>query len=68
MTWAYLKLSGKQPEQSDAFIIFVISPISVSRHAFSSIVGNGSSAQDLFGEDIIIFLTSSTVAGSNDTS
>ena len=40
--WACLRSSGNMPEHSDAFIIFVIGLISLSRHAFSSVVGNGS--------------------------
>ena len=57
-----------KPEHSDAFIISVIGLSNVSRQDFNSTVGSGSSSQDLFGEDIIIFFTSSAVAGSNDTS
>jgi len=37
-----------------------------SMHAFSSTVGGGSKSRDLFGDVIISFLTSSTVAGSNN--
>ena len=68
LTWACLKSSGNKPEHSDAFIISVIGLSNASRQDFNSTVGSGSSSQDLFGEDIIIFFTSSAVAGSNDTS
>ena len=68
MTWACLKTSGNKPEHSDAFIIYVIGLSNVLRQDFNSMVGSGSSSQDLFGEDIIIFFTSSAVVGSNDTS
>ena len=67
-TCAHLKSSGNKPEQSDAFIISVIGLIKTSRHAFSSMVGSGSISQDLLGDDMIIFLTSVVVAGSNDVS
>ena len=46
----------------------VIGLIKTSRHAFSSTVGSGSRSQDLLGDDMIIFLTSAVVAGSNDAS
>ena len=46
----------------------VIGLSNVLRNAFNSMVGSGSRSQDLCGEDIIILLTSSTVAGSNDAS
>ena len=36
--------------------------------AFNSMVGSGSRSQDLLGDDMIIFLTSVVVAGSNDVS
>ena len=65
LTWACLKSSGNMPEHSDAFIIFVIGLNNESRHAFNSVVGNGSRSHDLFREDMIVFLTSSTVAGVN---
>ena len=58
----------KKPEHSDAFIISVIGLSNVSRQTFKSMVGSESRSQDLFGGDIIISFTSSTVAGSNDTS
>ena len=67
LTWACLKSSRNKPEHSDAFIISVIGLSNVSRQTFSSTVSSGSRSQDLFGEDIIIFFTSSTVAGSSDT-
>ena len=35
---------------------------------FSNVVGNGSRSQDLFWEDMIIFLTSSVVAGVKEAS
>ena len=63
LTCACLKSSGNMPEHSDVFIIFVIGLINESRHAFNSVVGNGLRSHHLFGEDIIIVLTSSTVAG-----
>ena len=44
-------------------MISVIDLINTSRHAFSSMVGSGSSSQDLLGDDMIIFLTSAVVAG-----
>ena len=68
LLWACLKSSGNKPEHSDACMISVMGLSNVSRHAFNIMVGSGSKSQDLFGEDIIMFLTSSTVAGSNDTS
>ena len=40
----------------------------VSRHAFSNVVGNGSQSQDLIGDDMIIFLTSSTVVDVKEAS
>ena len=47
----------------------VIGLIKTSRHAFSSMAGSGSRSQDLLGDDdMIIFLTSVVVAGSNDVS
>ena len=46
----------------------VIGLINTSMHAFSSMVGFGSGSQDLIGDDMIIFLTSVVVAGSNDAS
>ena len=46
----------------------VIGLIKRSRYAFSSMVGSGSRSQDLLGDDMIIFLTSVVVAGSNDVS
>ena len=46
----------------------VIGLIKTSRHAFSSTVGSGSRSQDLLGDDMVIFLTSAVVAGSNDAS
>ena len=46
----------------------VIGLINTSRHAFSSNVGIGSRSHDLLGDDMIIFLTSVVVAGSNDAS
>ena len=46
----------------------VIGLIKTSRHAFSSMVENGLRSQDLLGDDMIIFLTSAVVAGSNDAS
>ena len=64
-TCAHLKSSGNKPEQSDAFIMSVIGLIKMSRHAFSSMVGSGSRSQDLLGDDMIIFLTSVVVVGSN---
>ena len=67
-TCAYVKSSGNKPEQSDAFITFVIGLIKTSRHTFSSMVGSGSRSHDLLGDDMIIFLTSVVVAGSNDVS
>ena len=63
LTCSCLKSSGNIPEHNDVFIIFVIGLISESRHAFNSVVGNGSRSHDLFGEEMIIFLTSSIVAG-----
>ena len=68
MIWACSKSSGNKPEHSGAFIIFFVGLSNVSRQDFNSTVGSGSRSQDLFGEDIIIFFTSSAVAGSNDTS
>ena len=67
-TCAHLKSSGNKPEQSDAFIMSVIGLIKTSRHAFSSTVGSGSRSQHLLGDNMIIFLTSAVVAGSNDAS
>ena len=49
-------------------MIFVIGLINTSRHAFSSMVGIGSRSHDLLGDDMMIFLTSVVVAGSNDAS
>ena len=46
--------------------MYVIGLIQTSRHAFSNTVGSGSRSQDLLGDDMIIFLTSAVVAGSND--
>ena len=63
-----MKSSGNKPEHSDAFIISVIGLSNVTRQDFNSTVGSGSRSQDLFGEDIIIFFTSSALAGSNDRS
>ena len=48
LTCTCLKSSGNIPEHSDAFIIFVIGLINKSRHAFNSVVGNGSRSHDLF--------------------
>ena len=59
---AHLNSSGNKPEQSDAFIMYVIGLIKTSRHAFSNTVGNGPRSHDLRGDDIIIFLTSAVVA------
>ena len=67
-TCAHLKYSGNKPEQSDAFIMSVIGIIKASRHASNSMVGSGSRSQDLLGDDMVIFLTSVVVAGSNDVS
>ena len=67
-TCAHLKSSGNKPEQSDAFIMSVIGILKTSKHAFNSMVGSGSRSQDLLGDDMIIFLTSVVVAGSNDVS
>ena len=49
-------------------MMYVIGLINTSRHAFSSMVGTGSMSQDLLGDDMIIFLISVAVAGSNDAS
>ena len=48
--------------------MYVIGLIKTSRQAFSSTVGSGSRSQHLLGDDMIIFLTSAVVAGSNDAS
>ena len=53
------------PERSDAFIIIIIRPNNKSRHASSSMVGNGLRSRNLFG-DLIVFLTSPIVAGVNE--
>ena len=44
----------------------VIGLINTSKHAFNSMVGIGSRSHNLLGDDMIIFLTSVVVAGSND--
>ena len=49
-------------------MVSVIGLINTSRHAFSGMVGSGSRSQDLLGDNMIIFLTSAVVAGSNDAS
>ena len=49
-------------------MISVIGLINMPRHAFSSMVGIGSRSHDLLGDDMMIFLTSVVVAGSNDAS
>ena len=65
-TCANLESSGNKPEHSDAFMMSVIGLIITSRHAFSSMVGSGSMSQDLLRDDMITFLSSAVVAGSND--
>ena len=45
LTCACLKSPVNMPEHGDAFIIFVIGLINESRHAFNSVVGNGSRSQ-----------------------
>ena len=62
------QIFGNKPERSDASMVSVIGLINTSRHAFRSMVGTGSRSQDLLGDDMIIFLTSAVVAGSNDAS
>ena len=62
------KIIRKIPVLSDTFKIFVIVPSKVSMHAFNNTVGIGSRSQNLFGEDIIICLTSSAVAGVKEES
>ena len=47
-------------------MMYVIVLINTSRHAFNSMVGRGLRSQDVLGGDLIIFLTSAVVAGSND--
>ena len=42
LTCACLISSGNLPEHSDVFIIFVIGLMNESRHAFNSVVDNGS--------------------------
>ena len=49
-------------------MMFVFGLINTPRHAFRSMVGNGSRSQDLLGNDMILFLTSVIVAGLNDAS
>ena len=53
------------PERSDAFVMYVIGIINTSRHAFNSMVGRGSRSQGVLGDDMVIFLTSAVVAGTN---
>ena len=59
-----LSVSGKTPDCRDRLIILVIGVSSTSTHDINKLVGIGSNAHVLVGDTIIIFFTSSEVAGS----
>ncbi len=57
---------GKIPSERDKLIMFVMGVMSMSMHSFTKEVGQGSSSQDLVGEEEISFLTSSWETGENE--
>ena len=59
-------MSGKTPEIKDKLTICVIGTNKTSKQDFNNSVGIGSRSHVLLGEFIIIFLTSSAVAGSKE--
>ena len=60
---AVLNVDGKTPVCNDLFTMSVMGMISESIHDFNRVVGIASRSQDLLGEDMISFFTSSCVAG-----
>ena len=60
---AVLKLSGKQPVESEILMTLVMTGARIVEHLLSREVGRGSRWHCLSGEDNINFVTSSTVAG-----
>ena len=61
VTIAFLKVKGKMPSAKDMLMIEVIGVMSTSRHAFTSVVGQGSRSHCLFGEAVNNFRTSASV-------
>ncbi len=52
-----MNASGKIPSERDKLIMFVMGVMSMSMHSFTKEVGQGSSSQDLVGEEEISFHT-----------
>ena len=63
VTMACFKQDGADPDKSELFMMFVMMGTSESRCSSTNDVGKGSKQQDFGGEDLITFLTKSSVAG-----
>ena len=63
VTWASLKGDGTKPVDKESLTILLMVLSKGVRHCLRRVVGSGSRLQLLGGDDMMIFVTSSIVAG-----